>query len=527
MLAKHFAIFATTAMVSVSANAEMFKKFEPQIEVGGKLGNERNIGAVKMMVPVYQKSDRMVFTDIRGRIDDEDTEEFNLGLGYRQKVKLGRNSAVLGAYGFYDQLSSATDNDYSQVTLGLEALTKNYEARVNYYIPEDDENPVGQNGLIVNGGSIGIRNNLERALGGFDAEVGYKLPVSGYDIRAYVGGYHFSEEGFDDVTGPSGRIELNLNKENISLLPSGSELTLGVEAQTDDVRDEQIFAIAEFRMPLNFSGGESKNARLKGINKQMIRFIERDVDIVTSNNTGGGQLEAITIDGIAVNSVTTVTGNTIVADVTGAGQNSLVVVDGTGGTILAGGVINMQENQIIAGGGTTITAVGVNSGASHSTTLAGAAPTIDAAAGTGINTANNTFVRNLDFTNTNRIATISGDSSVKIDGLSHSAGTPAVGIEISGSNGTIDLDNLDFDNGTGSIIVSGGTTNALSLDNSVLDGNIVGGATDHTFDVQAGATITTLSGSGNTLTNANGGNNCEIAGTVTGGSFAYNATNCP
>ena len=46
-------ILATTAIMSVAsvANAEQFRKYEPQVEVGAKFGNKRNIGLTKLMIP--------------------------------------------------------------------------------------------------------------------------------------------------------------------------------------------------------------------------------------------------------------------------------------------------------------------------------------------------------------------------------------------------------------------------------------------------------------------------------------------
>src|SRR5690606_35464435 len=107
---------------------------------------------------------------------------------------------ILGGYGFTDYLYSTNDSGYWQATLGLEALSENWDLRVNGYLPQASKHIVGggsSSSLSVDGGgNIGITTmsgggRAERALPGFDAEAGYRLPLSAADLRIFGGMYHF------------------------------------------------------------------------------------------------------------------------------------------------------------------------------------------------------------------------------------------------------------------------------------------------------------------------------------------------
>jgi len=89
-------------------------------------------------------------------------------------------------------------------------------------------------------------------LNGFDAEVGWRLPLlpieSHAQIRAYAGGFWFDGAGLIyDIYGPRGRIEVSFD-EPLGL--AGARFTLGAEAQHDQVRGAQNYAMALLRLPL-------------------------------------------------------------------------------------------------------------------------------------------------------------------------------------------------------------------------------------------------------------------------------------
>ena len=171
--------------------------FGPQIEVGGKFGNDRNIGFTKLMLPWYQQDDLLLFSDIRGRLDDNETQEYNAGLGLR--FLLDEESGI-GIYGFVDRLKSTYQHSYTQGTFGAEYFKPDWDLRVNAYLPEDKENMINSlSTLSISGSSISVRRGLEKPLPGFDLEVGFRLPLDKFDARAYIGGFYFEDGGFEEV----------------------------------------------------------------------------------------------------------------------------------------------------------------------------------------------------------------------------------------------------------------------------------------------------------------------------------------
>src|SRR5690606_38194843 len=107
----------------------------------------------------------------------------------------------------------------------------------------------------VTGGGL-----VERALPGADVELGYKFDLpDNWEVWAYGGGFHFDADGYKNVSGPRGRLELTYN--DLPYLGENSKFTVGVETQTDNVRGGQSWGIARLRIPLQSFGGKKSDAR--------------------------------------------------------------------------------------------------------------------------------------------------------------------------------------------------------------------------------------------------------------------------
>ncbi len=438
-----FPIVTTVMAMSLPGFAQDLQKptakWESHIEAEGKLGNNRDLGEANLFMPIWQNEDSLLFTDIRGRIDNADSEELNLGLGFRQIIN---NNLILGGYGLYDRRKTGNENVYNQDTLTAEALTANFEARVNAYIPESGEQDIGAGSAVgsINGGNIQVQNfsaPSERALPGVDIEVGAKLNLApNLELWSYGGGYYFDADGFEKVAGPRGRLEMTYN--NVPYLGAGSKFTVGLEAQHDDVRGGQQFAIARLRVPFSsFNGNKAQTSRyasLSPIEKRATTRIYRDVDIVSGEKEGGKLIgtEAATVtlaSGASVSAITTIDASTanLVTDVAAAGANSLVVIDGSGGAINTGRV-TVQNGQAIVGGGTSLTAATAG-GKTVSFNVPGSRPTINAnALATSDaffidNTSNNTRLENLTIAGNRTGIFINEGSNTTIRNVSVSAGS--------------------------------------------------------------------------------------------------------
>ena len=263
-------------------------KWKGYLDFLGKPGTERSIGQPDLFLPLLQDKNDMTFFNLRGQLqfDNTDVSEYNIGLGHRHMFQ----EWILGGYGYYDQRHTQFGNSFNQFTGGFEALSVDWAARVNGYLPENKTETMtsGANRQIITpGDQIFVQIDgivQEKALPGVDGEVGYLLPIpwgDTYELRAYAGGYHFfGENNFQSVTGPRGRVEWRAY--DLPVLGPGSRFMMGVEAQWDEARGEQAFGLASLRIPFDVFEDKSKRKGLKGLDRRMLQPVIRDVDVVTS-----------------------------------------------------------------------------------------------------------------------------------------------------------------------------------------------------------------------------------------------------
>ena len=74
-------------------------KYSSRIDIDHKFGSDRDLTQLEFFSPILQSDKSLWFIDLRGWLDDNDTSENNLGLGYR---KIINDKYILGLYGFYD-----------------------------------------------------------------------------------------------------------------------------------------------------------------------------------------------------------------------------------------------------------------------------------------------------------------------------------------------------------------------------------------------------------------------------------------
>lgn len=212
-----------------------------QLNVGIHFGDQQVETFGDVLVPVFQHSRDLIFVNPRGSWNDDDSQEFNFGLGGRHIFP--DKSIIIGANLFYDRRSTALGNTFNQAGMGAEFLSQWLDARLNGYLPEDGEKTadnyivstatsqehneywyapaaqghvISQYGYEVNN-SYQLKNlqhyrTSERAMKGFDGEIGSLLPVpvlSDYaDIKLFVGYYDYHAHYGPDVAGMKGRVEV-------------------------------------------------------------------------------------------------------------------------------------------------------------------------------------------------------------------------------------------------------------------------------------------------------------------------------
>ncbi len=166
-------------------------------------------------------------------------------------------------------------------------MGQDVDLRANAYFPLSDGQTyatpnTGQSNPYLAGSGVLYDTNgtlVEKPQGGFDIELGYRLPVfEGHvdSVRAYAGIYRFAATGTDTVQGGRARIAADVTP----------WLQVGARVQHDGERGSQGFVEATFRLPGKAS------FRKEGLRSRLDESPERDIDIVTSakvTDTGIGK----------------------------------------------------------------------------------------------------------------------------------------------------------------------------------------------------------------------------------------------
>lgn len=527
---------ATMSLV-FTQNSFAQDKWQPHIDLEGKIGNDRDLGEADLFLPLWQNEDTLLFGNLRGRIDDNDSHEGNYGIGLRQMQGNGWN---LGGYAYFDHRNSPYGNSFNQVTLGAEALSFDWDFRANAYIPvgrtSHTEDSFGT--ADFSGAAITYRGGEELAMGGFDAEIGRRIPVfdqdDGQQLRAYAGGYSFTDDKADTIAGPRGRLDLTFDQ--VPYLWEGSRLSVGAEIQHDDPRGTQSFASLRLRIPLQLSD-KSPSRPLTAMERRMADPIVRDVDIVSQTGAFGEQEKITnTADGNAItliNSTTTSSAN-LASAISTAGNNSTVVLNGDFDSVDTR--LDVRNGQTIMGTGNLN--VKTPSGRTVSIATPGASLSGEGGSPVGFGSPSHIFnmADNSSLIGVNVSTTAAGSATaVRIDGAdnveiigntltSNATGNSAFGIQVIGNaQNTIVRSNVinvtsDDTFAYGASFI--GSTN-LVFENNTL--NVSGATNNHLLFLNLNNT--NLSGSGNS------GNvsTCNIGGGTHTGSISFTTATptCP
>ncbi len=568
-LAVLLAAAITVCVPGANVLANNGDKWTPWFELGGFYNSDdASRGEFMVFVPLMQSSSTLLFLDGRGKLFEDDVQVGNLALGYRQMTSSGFN---LGAWIGGDVRSTTLNNTFWQLSGGFEALSHNYDARVNWYGPITKPKAGGEGftEVVLQGNNILMIGSEEVGLYGFDGELGMRVPlemagINAYDLdlRVYGGGFYFNhEDALKEIAGGKARVELRFN-DIIEQMP-GSSLTAEYKFSYDDVREERHEVGVRLRIP--FDGERVQVASLSAQELRMMDRLERDTDIVTTQSGGENVEDALTntdFDRVAfVNN-----GGSITTESAAAGDNSLLIVNGT----VNDGTQTVQANQTVQGGGSTIQVRGRSSGIVVGFTAPGSMPTvINTGAGETLSlTGDNTHIAGLlidgnnigghgidggsDKTNIaitqNMIQNTSdagvyfglGNSNVTVSGNTISnTSSDGVGFDDGNSNVTVSgntISNVDYNavafrDSNSNVTVSGNTISNTGVDgmwfrnnniNLTLSGNTFtdigdGDATDHVFDFVGGGNTLLTGSTGNVVTTApNTGNLCNGVANFTG-----------
>jgi hypothetical protein len=234
----------------------------------------RRLGITQWWQPIWQRPDRILYSDVRTMGDTDANVEGNVGLGYRQIL----NDAVYGGYMFTDRRQTDLGSQFWQTTWGAEYIRRDWEARANLYLPVNRQQTFvlpDQRGPYIAGNGIFVNDDstiTEEAQPGFDAEAGFRLPDFSRFVetaRVYGGVYYFNGDVSDDIVGVRTRAKFQITP----------WLDLGVRAQYDDPRGAQAMA----EVTLKFPRPKKFKADPDDLWSRLGDTPERDVDVVTGS----------------------------------------------------------------------------------------------------------------------------------------------------------------------------------------------------------------------------------------------------
>lgn len=350
-------MFAAT--VSLPAMAEPRGVSPAAVEATlGSVGNEA-FGSFDLFLPMLGDTDRLLFLDARASFGSEqEIEQGSLGLGYRFRHA---NGWVYGVNGYFDYLNSRYDNGFTQIGLGVEALSQDWELRANGYLPVGDVEAAlaSANAALIEAGRLIFRAGEETALQGVDGEIGYRLPFLSPDdltqIKLFAGGYWYTGEDIEDVPGVSARIEIS--RAGLPSFGNGSRLTLVAGLTYDEQYDTQGVFLARLRVPLGDTSSEAPYDPL-------YRRVERSDAIRTHvGATGAAEAAVYTETGAVAGRVVTIgagdDAGTIDARLATAGNGALVLASGN---IDVDSAVSLGTGQFLLGGGGALAVRGAVSG---------------------------------------------------------------------------------------------------------------------------------------------------------------------
>ena len=257
---------------------------------------------------LWAPEDRDAFLFLNSRYHYEDDGQFisSTGLGFRKLWP--EREVIVGGNVFYDSLHSAFDNDFQQLGLGVEVLTRWVDARFNYYLPDNDQYEIGRsttrdserslssefvsNGFINRDLSEISRTRsfkrYEAALEGWNGEIGFLIPgLDRYaEVRLYGGYYHYDNPFGSDFEGFKARLEARVLPGLIADLEYWNDEELMGGHWTAGVRVTVPFSIAKLVTGRNpFEGiGEYFTPRRREFRERMGDMVMRSHRLQTTTS---------------------------------------------------------------------------------------------------------------------------------------------------------------------------------------------------------------------------------------------------
>ncbi|WP_246591377.1 inverse autotransporter beta domain-containing protein [Aminobacter anthyllidis] len=357
--------------------------WQPQVRAIVGANSDGATAALEGFVPLKQTAESVLFLDVRAKHDFEDGFGQDFGLGIRRIVN---PDLMLGGYA-YINTQRQDGHQFTGATLGVEAITANFDAHVNVYLPisgDKAEQSVNSSLSLVGNQlleQISVIDRRNYAAWGIEGEIGVQVPVAlpeHHALRLDVGAYHFGDpEGDDDsITGGKAGFEYSIG----DVFGSGASVAFTGEVRNDNRDDTQFAGSVRLTIPFN-SGSEAEGdadgdepvyAVSEGLRKRVNERVRGDIGV----RIEGDETLASSTTRVAINAATGAAfGKFFFADgantlglgtfgdpttlddaVADAGANGFVVALGGSGNLLTAGV-TLANGQTVIGGGESVTAL--------------------------------------------------------------------------------------------------------------------------------------------------------------------------
>ncbi|MBZ9975682.1 hypothetical protein [Mesorhizobium sp. BR-1-1-10] len=382
-------LWKTTALTSlalalsgVAAYGDDAGLWQPQVRAIIGADNNGGNAALEGFIPIKQSAESVLFLDVRAKHDFKDAFGQDIGLGIRRIVN---PDLMLGGYAYFNA-ESYGGTQFTGGTLGVEAITPNFDAHVNVFVPikgdSTDHSTSSTLSMVSNQliEQISVLDHRDYAAWGIEGEVGAKVPFDlpdRHSLRLDIGGYHFEDPHGDDgsVTGAKAGIEYEIG----DVFGTGTSLTFTGEVRNDNRDDTQFAGSVRLNIPFNPGGGSDSTAAIgadpvypvsEGLRKRVNERVRGDIGVrIQSQDKTGGTTTRVAInaatnaafgkfyfaDGGLAGAGTQADPTTLDDAVTKAGNGGFVVALGGNGNLTTAGV-TLAAGQTVIGGGESVTA---------------------------------------------------------------------------------------------------------------------------------------------------------------------------
>ncbi|PLP58278.1 hypothetical protein CYK37_15320 [Mesorhizobium loti] len=362
---------------TTAAQADPDALWQPQVRAIIGADNRGASTALEGFIPLKQTAESVLFLDVRGKHRFDDGFGQDVGIGVRRLVN---PDLLVGGYA-YANVQTIDGHTFSGATLGIEAITANYDGHLNVYVPfgGDGNDTKGNSSLSLVGNQlleqVSILDRRSYSAWGIEGEFGVQVPLDlpdNHSLRLDVGGYHFADpDGRDgSVTGAKAGIEYAIR----DAFSSGWDLTLAGEVRSDNRDHTQFAGSIQLSVPFNPPARNASQEEIataypvsEGLRKRVNDRVRGDIGVrvntqETTTTSTRNAINAATgaefgtfffADGENTLGLGTQGDPTTLDDaVAKAGKKGFVVALGGKGNILTAGALLAQDQTVIGGAGT-------------------------------------------------------------------------------------------------------------------------------------------------------------------------------